>query len=123
MNFSITRMLLAVASVSMAFSAFSYLGFEGIVVSSVIGLCVGVLCLVVKRNQIWPMVRTVCFTVAGCFAGVLCALVTSTGLLMSDPIPLIEAGGLLGFLAGVSKTAFDSDEKKLHSKSAENEVS
>ena len=71
MHFSLTRLLLAVTTFATAFGAFSYLGFAGIAVSILIGVSVGAICLIVKPDQIWPMVRTGMITILGGFIGLM----------------------------------------------------
>ena len=104
MHFSITRLLLAVSVFSLAFGALSNLGVEGVTVAIWIGLSVGLICLIVKPKQIWPMFRTVICIIAG---GVLGTLFCPTP---QPPAKSFETecaiiGGFIGFIIGISITA------------------
>jgi len=101
MHFSITRLFLAVTAFGIAFGAFSYLGVAGIVVSAVVGLSVGAICLIIKSNQIWPMTRTGLITIFGGFVGLLFCPMNNPG----DEIGHIAMCGFVGFVIGISMTA------------------
>ena len=97
MHFSLTRLLLAVTAFATAFSAFSYLGFAGIAVSTLIGVSVGAICLIVKPDQIWPMVRTGLMTILGGFNGLMFApwfthlIIRGTNLDTSEWVALLDS--------------------------------
>ena len=105
-------MFLAATAFAIAFAAFSYLGISGIVVSAVTGMCVGLICLIVKPNQIWPMIRTGLTTIFGGFVGLMLypmILGNSSG---NDALGVIGMGGLIGFAIGCSMTASQCQKRE-----------
>ena len=67
MHFSVKRLLVAVASLAIPFSAFSYMGATGIAISVVVGTSLAVISLVIQRWQILPMLRTGALAILGAF--------------------------------------------------------
>ena len=110
MHFSLTRLLLAVTAFATAFGAFSYLGFAGIAVSTLIGVSVGAICLIVKPDQIWPMVRTGLITILGGFIGLMFCPMVHPPYNPGDEFGCIGMGGIVGFLIGISMTASQRTE-------------
>jgi hypothetical protein len=110
MQFSLARLLLAVAAFAVALGPFCQRGVAGIVVSLVVGLSVGLICIVVKRNQIWPMTRTGLLTVLGGFVGLMFCPMIHPPYNPGDEFWYIGIGGLIGFAIGVSMTASQQSE-------------
>ena len=100
MNFSITRMLLAVAAFVFAFAAFSRYDVAGIIVSVVVGSCTGLICLIVKPNLIWPMIRTGLLSVLGGFVGRLFCPMVHPPYNPGDELYYIGMGIAVGFVVG-----------------------
>ena len=100
MHFSIARMLLAVTAFAIAFGAFSYLGIAGAVVSTVIGMSVGLICLIVNPNQIWPMIRTGLITIFGGVVGLVFYFTVHSPYLSGGELVFIGVGGMIGFVIG-----------------------
>ena len=109
MNFSLIRMLLAATAFAAAFGAFSYLGFAGIFASSVVGISVGLICLIVKTDQIWPMLRTGLLTIIGGFIGVMFCPMVHPPYNPGDEFSYIGIGGFIGFFVGISMTSSRQD--------------
>jgi len=75
-------------------------------------MCVGLICLIVKPNQIWPMIRTGLTTIFGGFVGLMLypmILGNSSG---NDALGVIGMGGLIGFAIGCSMTASQCQKRE-----------
>ena len=113
-------MFLAVTAFAIAFGAFSYLGIAGVVVSAVIGISVGVICLIVKPSQIWPMIRTGLITIFGGFVGLMFCPMVHPPYNPGDEFGYIGMGGLIGFVIGISMTASQQSTSETKGSNAEN---
>ena len=100
MNFSITRLSLAVPAFVLAFAAFSRYDVAGVIVSVVVGSCTGLICLIVKPNWIWPMIRTGLLSVLGGFVGRMFCPMVHPPYNPGDELYYIGMGIAVGFVVG-----------------------
>lgn len=105
MHFSITRILLAATAFAIVVGAMRPSGVDEIVLSAVIGSSVGGIWLVVKRNQIWPMIRTGLLVIVGGLVGFSFCPMVHPPYQPGDEIGNTAVGCLVGFLLGGSITA------------------
>lgn len=114
MNFTLTRLIIAVTASAVSLGVFARYGPSGGVVALLIGALVGVICLSIRASEIRPAARAGLFTLLGCLIGSVILDISKGGsrTSLSEVITHSIVGGLFGALICWILNPSNSEDKQ-----------
>ena len=106
-QFGLGRLLAATIAFAVPFALLDLNGKPGVVIASVVSICLGLIVLLTKRGQIWPLVQIVIFGILGIMFGF--ALGPTVHPPNSSKFGYMIGGCLIGCIVGIALRPEKSD--------------